>query len=141
MSLFTNLLNLHSGNKPREDFFTEIVAYFLSLNKDILIDWLKHHSIISDDNYSSIKISTQQEHQALAIHTEDSRLDIVIELSTGLNTDVIFIESKIGSTEGWRQLEKYAEILSNLPNVRHRILIYITRDYDPKEEIKTPAFN
>ncbi|MEH2169859.1 MAG: PD-(D/E)XK nuclease family protein [Nostoc sp.] len=141
MSLFTNLLNLHSGTKPREDFFTEIVAYFLSLNNHILIDWLKHHSIISDENYSSIKISTQQEHKRLETHTEDSKLDIVVELSNGLNTDVIFIESTIGSTEGWRQLEKYAEILSNLPNVRHRILIYITRDYDPKEEIKTPAFN
>ncbi|MEH1997401.1 MAG: PD-(D/E)XK nuclease family protein [Nostoc sp.] len=134
--MFTNLLNLHSGNKPREDFFTEIVTYFLSLNNDILLDFLKHHSIISDENYSSIKISTQQEHQALASHPEDSRLDIVIELSIGLNTDVIFIESKIGSTEGWRQLEKYADILSNLPNVRHRILIYITRDYDPKDERK-----
>ncbi|MEH1968051.1 PD-(D/E)XK nuclease family protein [Nostoc sp.] len=139
MSLFTNLLNLHSGTKPREDFFTEIIAYFLSLNNDILLDWLKHHSIISNDNYSSIKISTQQEHQALAIHTEDSRLDIVVELSTGLNTDVIFIESKIGSTEIPGQLKKYAEILSKLPNVRHRILIYITRDYDPKEEIKQYA--
>ncbi|MEH2282815.1 MAG: PD-(D/E)XK nuclease family protein [Nostoc sp.] len=136
MSLFSNLLNLHLGNKPREDFFTEIVAYFLSLNNDILLDWLKHHSIIGDDKYSSIKISTQQEHQALAIHTEDSRLDIVVELSTGLSTDVIFIESKIGSTEIPGQLEKYAEILSNLPNVKHRILIYITRDYDPKDEVK-----
>ncbi|MEH2222811.1 PD-(D/E)XK nuclease family protein [Nostoc sp.] len=141
MSLFTNLLNLHSGNKPREDFFTEIVAYFLSLNNDILVDWLKHHSIINDDNYSSIKISTQQEHKGIESHTEDSRLDIVVELSTGLTTDVIFIESKIGSKEGWEQLKKYADILSNLPNIRHRILIYITRDYDPKEEIKTPAFN
>ncbi|QFS43302.1 PD-(D/E)XK nuclease family protein [Nostoc sphaeroides] len=136
MSLFTNLLNLHSGTKPREDFFTEIVAYFLSLNNDILLAWLKHHSIISDDNYSSVKISTQQEHQALAIHTEDSRLDIVVELSTGLNTDVIFIESKIGAKDGNNALKKYAEILSNLPNVRYRILIYITRDYDPKEETK-----
>ncbi len=141
MSLFTNLLNLHSGNKPREDFFTEIVAYFLSLNNDILIDWLKHHSIISDDNYSNIKISTQQEHPALASHTEDSRLDIVVELSNGLSTDVIFIESKIGAKDGNNALKKYADILSNLPNVRHRILIYITRDYDPKEEIKTTAFN
>ncbi len=141
MSLFTNLFNLHSGNKPREDFFTEIVAYFLSLNNDILLDWLKHHSIINDDNYSSIKISTQQEHKGIESHTEDSRLDIVVELSTGLTTDVIFIESKIGSKEGWEQLKKYADILSNLPNIRHRILIYITRDYDPKEEIKTPAFN
>ncbi|MDZ7961689.1 MAG: PD-(D/E)XK nuclease family protein [Aulosira sp. DedQUE10] len=116
MSLFRNLLNLHSGTKPLEDFFTEIVVYFLSLNNEILIDWLKHHSIISDNNYSNIKISTQQEHQALASHTEDSRLDIVVELSTGFKTDVIFIESKIGSTEGWGQLKKYADILSNLPN-------------------------
>lgn len=141
MSLFSNLLNLHSANKPCEDFFTEIVAYFLSVNNDILLDWLKHHSIISNENYSSIKISTQQEHKKLESHTEDSRLDIVVELSTGLSTDVIFIESKIGSKDGNNALRKYAEILSNLPNVRHRILIYITRDYDPKEEIKTPAFN
>ncbi|RCJ37546.1 hypothetical protein A6769_11615 [Nostoc punctiforme NIES-2108] len=140
MSLFSNLLNLHSGSKPLEDFFTEIVAYFLSLNNDILLGWLKHHSIISDDNYSSVKISTQQEHKGLESHTEDSRLDIVVELSTGLNTDVIFIESKIGAKDGNNALKKYADILSNLPNVRHRILIYITRDYDPKE-IKTPAFN
>lgn len=136
MSLFTNLLNLHSANKPREDFFTEIVAYFLSLNNDILLAWLNHHSIISDDNYSSIKISTQQEHQALAGHTEDSRFDIVVELSNCLSTDVIFIESKIGAKGGNNALRKYADILSNLPNVRHRILIYITRDYDPKDELK-----
>ncbi|AVH73560.1 PD-(D/E)XK nuclease family protein [Nostoc sp. 'Lobaria pulmonaria (5183) cyanobiont'] len=141
MSLFTNLLNLHSASKPREDFFTEIVAYFLSLNNDILIGWLKHHSIISDDNYSSIKISTQQEHKGLENHTEDSRLDIEVELSNGFSTDVIFIESKIGANDGNNSLKKYAEILSNLPNIRHRILIYITRDYDPKKEIKTPAFN
>ena len=141
MSLFSNLLNLHSGSKPLEDFFTEIFAYFLSLNNDILLDWLKHHSIISDDNYSSIKISTQQEYKGLESHTEDSRLDIVVELSTGLNTDVIFIESKIGSRDDKNALKKYAETLSNLPNIRHRILIYITRDYDSKEEINTPAFN
>ncbi|MBD2520992.1 PD-(D/E)XK nuclease family protein [Nostoc sp. FACHB-133] len=141
MSLFSNLLNLHSGRKPLEDFFTEIIAYFLSLNNDILLGWLKHYSIISDNNYSSIKISTQQEHKGLESHTEDSRLDIVVELSNDLSTDVIFIESKIGAKDGNNALKKYAEILSNLPNVRHRILIYITRDYDPKDEIKTPAFN
>ncbi len=141
MSLFSNLLNLHSASKPLEDFFTEIVAYFLSLNNDILLAWLKHHSIISDENYSSIKISTQQKHKGLESHIEDSRLDIVVELSNGLSTDVIFIESKIDAKDGNNALKKYADILSNLPNVRHRILIYITRDYEPKEDIKTPAFN
>lgn len=106
MSLFSNLLNLHSGSKPLEDFFTEIVAYFLSLNNGILLSWLKHHSIISDDNYSRIKISTQQKHKGLESHAEDSRLDIVVELSIGLNTDVIFIESKIGAKDGNNALKK-----------------------------------
>lgn len=135
MSLFTNLINLHSGNKPLEDFFTEIVVYFLSLNNKILIDWLKENSIINEDNYSSIKVSNQEKYKKLPSHSEDSRLDIVVELSNALSTDVIFIESKIGSTAGIYQLEKYAEILSSLSYVRHRILIYITREYEPQEEI------
>lgn len=68
MSLFKTLLNLHSANKPVEDFFTEIVAYFFSLNKDILIAWLKYNSIITDDSYTNIKISTQQKYKRLPHH-------------------------------------------------------------------------
>ncbi|WP_041565136.1 hypothetical protein [Nostoc punctiforme] len=48
-------------------------------------------------------------------HTEDSRFDIVVEISTGLRTDVIFIGSKIGAKDGSDALKQYAEILSNLP--------------------------
>ncbi|MBW4562248.1 MAG: PD-(D/E)XK nuclease family protein [Mojavia pulchra JT2-VF2] len=138
MSLFINLLNLHSANKPLEDFFTEIVAYFFSLNKDILIAWLKHHSIITDDSYSNIKILTQQEYKRLVNHTQDSRPDIVVELSNGLKTDIVFIESKIGSVEGEGQLKRYAEILDSLPkeNFRYRSLVYITREYEPKTSSK-----
>jgi hypothetical protein len=139
MSLFTNLLNLHSANKPLEDFFTEIVAYFFSINQDLLIAWLKQNLIISDDRYSSITITTQKEHQALESHTADSRFDILIELSNGVNTDVIVIESKIGSTDGNNALKRYIEILSSLQNVNQRILIYVTRAYDPQDKIKISA--
>ncbi|MBE9205803.1 PD-(D/E)XK nuclease family protein [Nostoc sp. LEGE 06077] len=139
MSLFTNLLNLHSGSKPLEDFFTEIVAYFFSIHQDLLIAWLQQNLIISDESYSRITITTQKEHQGLESHTADSRFDILIELSNGLNTDIIIIESKIGSTDGNNALKRYVEILSNLPNVNQRILLYITRNYDPQKEIKTFA--
>ncbi|MBD2473240.1 PD-(D/E)XK nuclease family protein [Nostoc sp. FACHB-145] len=125
MSLFTKLLNLHSANKPLEDFFTEIVAYFFTINQDLLITWLKHNLIISDDSYYSITITTQKEHQGLESHTAHSRFDILIELSNGVNTDVIVIESKIGSTDGNNALKRYVEILSSLPNVNQRILIYM----------------
>jgi len=134
MSLFTNLLNLHSTSKPLEDFFTEIVAYFLSINSNVLVDWLKHHLIIGEDEYSEIGILTQQDYKPLARHIRGSRPDIVVELLNDLNTDIVFIESKIASIEGENQLKNYAEILSKIPNTRHRILIYITRDYDPKKE-------
>ncbi|BAY65269.1 hypothetical protein NIES22_53720 [Calothrix brevissima NIES-22] len=133
MSLFKNLLSLHSATKPLEDFFTEIVAYFFSLNKDILITWLKQNSIITDENYTNIKISTQEEYKRLPNHTQDSRPDIVLELSNSVNTHIIFIESKIGSVEGEDQLKRYAEILDSSKNFRDRSLIYITRDYDQKK--------
>ncbi|GAX38523.1 PD-(D/E)XK nuclease family protein [Nodularia sp. NIES-3585] len=136
MSLFTNLLNLHSANKPLEDFFTEIIAYFLDINQDILIAWLKHESIIYDENEININIFTQESYQPLKHHHSGSKPDIVIKLEHDNQTDIIFIESKIGSTEGWEQLERYAEILSNLSYPQQRTLIYITRDYEPKEEIQ-----
>ncbi|MBD2163921.1 PD-(D/E)XK nuclease family protein [Calothrix membranacea FACHB-236] len=132
MSLFRNLLKLHSANQPLEDFFTEIVAYFFSLNKDILISWLKQNSIITDENYTNIKISTQQEYKRLPNHTQDSRPDIVVELSNSVNTHIIFIESKIGSVEGEDQLKRYAEILYHQENFTDRSLIYITREYEQK---------
>ncbi|BAT53896.1 hypothetical protein NOS3756_28590 [Nostoc sp. NIES-3756] len=136
MSLFKNLLNLHSGVRPVEDFFTEIVAYFLSINTDILLHWLKQHGIINEENYHSINITTQKYYEPLAHHDQGSKPDIVIELANDATTDVIFIESKVGSTEGVDQLKRYAEILSSLTYPQRRILIYITRDYDPKEAEK-----
>ncbi|ALF54176.1 hypothetical protein ACX27_17170 [Nostoc piscinale CENA21] len=137
MSLFSNLLNLHSANKPLEDFFTEIFAYFFSINKDLLIEWLQQHFIISDESYYSAKIKTQKYYEPLKNHTCGSQPDIVIELANETKTEIIFIESKIASTEGCQQLERYSEILSNLPYYSRRTLIYITRDYEPKEDIKT----
>lgn len=38
MSLFSRLLNLNTGSIPLEDFFTELVAYLLGKNKEILYD-------------------------------------------------------------------------------------------------------
>ncbi|MBU7586292.1 MAG: PD-(D/E)XK nuclease family protein [Nostoc sp. TH1S01] len=137
MSLFTNLINLHSGSKPLEDFFTEIVAYFFSINKHLLIAWLKHNLIISDEYYSSVNITTQKYYELLENHEHGSQPDIVIQLANDTKTEIIFIESKIGSTEGWQQLKNYAEILNSLPYYSQQTLIYVTRDYEPKQEIKS----
>jgi PD-(D/E)XK nuclease superfamily len=133
MSLFDRLLKLHHGNTPLEDFFTELVAHLFSTNKEILYNWLKYLELIDTDADLDAYISTQQTFERLSHHFSDSRPDIIIELVDGNNRDIIFIESKIGSSEGCNQLQRYAEILNKLPDFRNKYLIYITRDFEPKE--------
>jgi PD-(D/E)XK nuclease superfamily len=133
MSLFSRLLNLHTGNIRKEDFFTELVAHLFSTDREILFAWLKYIGLIETEIYLDAYISTQQAFDGLAEHSSDSRPDIVIELVDGTNRGIIFIESKIGSKENYEQLTKYAEILDKLPDLRNKVLIYITRDFEPKD--------
>jgi len=67
------------------------------------------------------------------VRDDEKRPDIVIDFSNGESYDLIFIESKVGSSEGYNQLSDYAEILDSLSGYRHKLLVYITRDFDPKE--------
>ncbi len=140
MSLFQKLLKLHGSNPspenpktPLEDFFTEIVAHLFSTNHSLLLDWLQYVEILNSDDYLGIGITTQRTYK----HPEseqDKRPDIIIEFTGSNAYDIIFIESKIGSQEGYNQLPDYAEILDSLSSYRHKFLLYITRDFDPKEE-------
>ncbi len=111
MALFSRLLKLHKGNVPSEDFFTEIFAYLLSDNHEILYGWLKYIHVLDENTYSNAHISTQQAFDPLDHHLTGSRPDISIELVDGSNHDIIFIESKVGSHAGYKQLSRYADIL------------------------------
>jgi PD-(D/E)XK nuclease superfamily len=134
MSIFSRLLKLHNGNTPKEDFFTELVAYLFSTNKEILYDWLKYLDLPSPEISLDAHVRTQQTFECLTHHDSDSRPDIVIELVDGTDQDIIFIESKIGSQESPGQLKRYAEILDKLPGFRNKILVYITHDFEPKDK-------
>jgi hypothetical protein len=134
MPLFSRLLNLNTGNIPLENFFTEIVAYLFRENKEILYNWLEYSNLLDTSTCLDAYISTQRSFDALDVHFAGSRPDIVIELVYETHRDIIFIESKIGSQEGKDQLLKYADILHNFSDFRSKILIYITRDFEPKNE-------
>lgn len=134
MALFSRLLKLHKSNVPSEDFFTEIFAYLLSDNHEILYGWLKHIHLLDENNYLNAHISTQQAFDPLDHHLTGSRPDISIELIDDNNHDIIFIESKVGAQSGYKQLSRYADILDDLSGFRHKVLVYITRDFDPKNE-------
>ncbi|MBK1989468.1 PD-(D/E)XK nuclease family protein [Sphaerospermopsis aphanizomenoides BCCUSP55] len=136
MSLFTNLLNLYSsGNKPVEDFFTEIIAYCFSLPNDIFLYWLKQSSLpgrffaLLNPSNSTLPISPPLEYKKLELPSQHSRLDIVVDLVNELTTDLIFIECKIGFGEINGQLKRYAEIL-NEQQASNKYLLYIGLVFD-----------
>jgi hypothetical protein len=133
MGLFQQLLKLHHNNVPLEDFFTEIVAHLFSTNYALLLDWLKYTDVFQASDYLGSGVTTQKVFQH-PIRGDEKRPDIVIELTSPDAYDIIFIESKVGSQEGYNQLSDYAEILDSLSGYRHRCLLYITRDFDPKEK-------
>ena len=134
MALFSRLLNLNTGNIPLEDFFTELVAYLFSTDKEILYAWLKHLNILDTSIDLDAYVSTQRKFEPLDSHRLGSRPDIVIELADTQRRSIIFIESKIGSQEGDEQLSRYAEILHGIPGFQHKFLLYITRDFEPKAQ-------
>lgn len=135
VALFSRLLNLNTGNIPLEDFFTELVAYLFSTDKEILYAWLKDLNLLDINVCLDAYVSTQRNFEPLEGHRLGSRPDILIELVNIESRSIIFVESKIGSQEGYEQLSKYAEILHGLPGFQHKLLLYITRDFGPKDQL------
>jgi hypothetical protein len=114
MSLFSRLLNLSTGNIPLEDFFTELIAYLFTTDQEILTAWLKQLNLLDLPPMFDADVSTQREFKALKGHHLASRPDISIELRNRKRHSVVFIESKIGSHEGYNQLPRYLGHLEKL---------------------------
>lgn len=127
-SLFDTLFNLRSTSEkdPLEDFTTEIFAHCLNLNKEILFDFLKFYKII-DKEFETYTITTQYHLTKINDHHSDSRPDVVIFLDNA----TIFFENKVGASEGYQQLKRYAEHLDQIDK-DNKTLVYLTRDFEEK---------
>jgi hypothetical protein len=153
VSLLSRLLHFQGSIVRLEDFFTEIFAHLLSTYPDLCVAWLSESGALPTDNkYSHVNVTTQTSFDALEDHRYSSRPDVVIELSESVSseivsdqdpdevpaplTDVVFIESKVGSREGEDQLKRYAEQLVAIPHARRRKLVYVTRNYDPRTTVE-----
>ncbi len=98
------------------------------------IRWL--HSICVTSLKWPCEISVQTQYQA-KFEQDDLHLarypDILITLRTEGSTEIVFIESKIGSDlSGANQLAEYSAILSKMSADR-KTLLFVTRDYNKQE--------
>ena len=136
-NLFYNLHSLlRSGlDNKHEDYFTELFAEVLR-DKEAALEFLKQFIELNSDEISELSVATQKSYIKLHHHKLDSKPDMVIEFSSNKKKHVVFFENKIESLEGHKQLRRYADHLqTHLDNGCNVSLVYITKNYDPKNEI------
>jgi hypothetical protein len=113
----------HSSKTPLEDFNTETFSGIMNLFTNVKDELIKNVFKLPPDNYN---VSTQ-----LKKDLKDD-LNCIIDLVLDGDENLCFIENKVNSHEGDRQLERYSKILkSYYPHKKH-FLFYCTKNSDPK---------
>jgi hypothetical protein len=144
--LLGRLLRLFPESVPLEDLFTEAVVHFFETKPELCIAWLEEAGLIAphaeEPDRRFVRVASQRTFAALNHHPTDSRPDILIEVyapiegepaEDGGRAEAVMIESKIGSKEGQEQLRRYAEHLDGMARFGNKMLVYVTRSYDPKD--------
>src|SRR5713101_7556620 len=110
MALLRSLFRLFpTGAVALEDFHTEVVGYVMGSLPDSTVAWLHEIGATEIVKADKVIVTTQEELSALEGHVTGSRPDIAIRLSKDRERELVYIESKIGSTEGNRQLDRYLD--------------------------------
>ncbi len=139
MSLFGKLIRLRSDERcPLEDFLTEIVANVLANDLTLTLAWLRALGITNICKADKITVTTQVNLSAIAgKHDVGSRPDIEIRLSDEGVHEIVFVESKVGSSESDGQLQRYMDHLAIQSGFSRKTLLFITRDYEPKGNLSS----
>jgi hypothetical protein len=142
-NLLSRLLFLFPERVPHEDLFTEAVARVFERNPQLCLDWLSQAELISvgdEPGNARVAVQTQKWLHPTDANQQARRADFFIEVShpsrgedDRTDTEVVIIESKIGSGEGHDQLKSNAEHLEGMTWYARRTLAYITRAYDSKD--------
>lgn len=131
ISIYNRLLSLYRKNRdmnktPLEDFTTELLVGTLETDNELLDEFVNSVLLIEGKGFS---ISSQVKYYLK--EDKDCIMDIVVK-----NEDIIcFVENKVDSAEGERQLERYSKVLNNVKQSEGKkvYLRYCTKYYDKKE--------
>lgn len=128
--MFIDLLHLYkkqkdSGKTPLEDFNTEAFANIIKMYPVIKDDFIENFLELPKDNYF---IQTQ-----LKKDLTDYQ-NCIIDLTFIGNENICFIENKVESSEGDKQLERYSKVLDEYFRDKKHYLYYCTKYSDPKNE-------
>lgn len=135
-SLFKRLYQL-IGDKNRnhlEDYLTEIFAEVLQ-REEVFYDFLNLTKVKVSGTITIKEVTTQKTYEKQETHISDSRPDMLIRFMVDSSPHIMFIENKLGSSEGELQLRRYSDHLKSYEIEGCQThLIYITKGHDPKQK-------
>jgi len=131
ISIYERLLSLYSksggGNKtPLEDFTTELLVGTLEKDKEVLDKYV--NDVLKVDG-AGFSIKSQGRYYL------DDDINCIVDIVIENDEHVCFVENKVNSCEGERQLERYTKVLNNINKEQGKEihLRYCTKYYDLKE--------
>lgn len=129
--MLNNLYKLYKNNNlksPLEDFTTEAFVGILKFDNSLLNDFCVMFLGLKQEEFSiktQVKYSLEDDINCI--------VDIVIESQNQL----CFIENKVNSNEGHRQLERYSNVLNIFKSTNKRTyLFYCTKKFEEKKIIE-----
>ena len=131
LKLFKQFKN--SDKTPLEDFNTETFAGIMNLYVNVKDELIESLFKLPQDNY---RVSTQLK--------KDLKDDVncIIDLVLEGDENICFIENKVNSHEGYKQLERYSKVLKEYYPQKKQFLFYCTKNSDPKNsDSKFDQFN
>ncbi len=123
--------NVNSGKTPLEDFATEALAGLLESNNEIKKEYLFEFLSLPEDDYS---IRTQKK------YTLDNDIDCIIDMVIEGSSNICFIENKVNSSEGYRQLERYSLALDYFSQKGLNATLHYCTKYTDIKEINSHNF-
>jgi hypothetical protein len=130
-SLFSNLWkHCSKDSKPKENFFSDIVAELFKTHPEFLFQWLDALKV-GRIQRAAPEISFQEFFRSE--NGEQGIYDLFIRLRNGAGDHLIVVESKIDSTAMCGQLQKYQDDLTRRLKrepLHKATLIYVTRDFE-----------
>lgn len=124
--MFNKLLKLykkHTNKTPLEDFTTEALVGILNLNEEIKASYITNFLNLPEDKY---QIRTQSKYPL------QNDIDCIIDIVIEGDNNICFIENKVDSSEGHRQLERYSKVLNTYFLEKSTFLFYCTKYYDKR---------
>ena len=121
LDLYNLFKKSNEFSTPLEDFTTECFAGLLQQHKEVFKTYIMWLGLPLE----SYKIKTQVKYAL------ENDLNCIVDLVLESVNTICFIEIKVNSKEGWRQLERYSNVLDKI-NKKNKHLNYCTKNFDSK---------